>query len=140
MKVNKQKTILSFAVILIFVGIGFSVIPRVQADIDVPIYIEEKIPMRDGVKLFTKIYLPGDGEYPVILSRTPYNVGDLVTDINKVQWPDAVSHGYAVVMQDTRGRFHSEGIDRLFYNDGPDGYDTIDWIANPKLFHGAFVN
>jgi putative CocE/NonD family hydrolase len=136
MKVNKQKSIFAFAVILIFVGIGFSVIPRVQADIDVPIYIEEKIPMRDGVKLFTKIYLPGDGEYPVILSRTPYNVGDLVTDINKVQWPDAVSHGYAVVMQDTRGRFHSEGIDRLFYNDGPDGYDTIDWIANQDWCNG----
>jgi predicted acyl esterase len=139
MKMNKQKSTFSIAIILLFVGISFSVIPRTQAVTDVPIYMEEFVPMRDGTLLFTKIYLPGDGEYPVILSRTPYNIGDSSSgpDPNDLyQWPDAVSHGYAVVMQDTRGRYHSEGIDRLFYDDGPDGYDTIDWIANQDWCNG----
>ena len=42
--------------------------------------------------------------------------------------------GYAAVYQDTRGRYGSEGVDRVYADDAPDGYDTLDWIAaQPNL-------
>ena len=44
--------------------------------------------------------------------------------------------GYVYVTQDTRGRYSSEGVDRLFYDDGPDGYDTIEWIASQPWCNG----
>ena len=93
------------------------------------------VPMRDGVKLATDIHLPdGDGPWPVLLSRTPY-------DKNGSGGAARVRRGYAVVKQDFRGRFASEGeIDLPFFNDGwgelQDGYDTIEWIAKQPWCNG----
>jgi putative CocE/NonD family hydrolase len=106
--------------------------------------------MRDGVKLNTFVYLPGNGKKtcPVILQRTPYGItepkGVATTDPAKGWMPEAdapmsgsllrgwkniVAEGYAAVYQDTRGRFASEGEDRVYADDANDGYDTIAWIA-----------
>jgi uncharacterized protein len=106
--------------------------------------------MRDGVKLNTFVYLPGDVKpfYPVILQRTPYGItepkGVATTDPTKGWMPEAdapmsgsllrgwkniVAEGYAAVYQDTRGRFASEGEDRVYADDANDGYDTMAWIA-----------
>jgi len=106
--------------------------------------------MRDGVKLNTFVYLPGNGKKncPVILQRTPYGItepkGVATTDPTKGWMPEAdapmsgsllrgwkniVAEGYAAVYQDTRGRFASEGEDRVYADDANDGYDTIAWIA-----------
>ncbi len=89
--------------------------------------------MRDGVKLATDVYLPKDdkGPFPVILTRTPYNktlVAGSVTDFLK--------YGYAVVSQDVRGRFSSEGKAIAFFYDDKDGYDTVEWLAKQKWCNG----
>jgi predicted acyl esterase len=139
MKMNKQRSIISIAIILLFVGIGFSVIPGVQATTSTLTYWDGYVQMQDGTLLFTKVYRPGDGEYPVILSRSPYSIGapnENPDPNNLSQWPHEVLNGYAYVKQDTRGRYNSEGIDRLFYDDGPDGYETIQWIVEQDWCNG----
>lgn len=92
------------------------------------------VPMRDGVKLATDVYLPkGEGPWPAILIRTPY-------DKNKTNPGGATRGGYALVVQDIRGRFASEGKDMAFINDGwgekQDGYDTVEWIAKQPWCNG----
>jgi len=98
------------------------------------------VPMRDGVRLATDFYLPGkDGKalterLPTILMRTPYNKGD-----GAKPHPDAqyfASHGYAVVFQDTRGRYKSEGVWHWMTDDGPDGFDAAAWIARQAWSNG----
>jgi len=93
---------------------------------------EVMVPMRDGVNLATTIYLPaGDGPWPVVLTRTPYNknsAGRNAAIYNQ--------HGYALVSQDVRGRYQSEGEDQPFEVDMPDGYDTVEWVAQQKFSNG----
>lgn len=91
------------------------------------------VPMRDGVKLATDVYLPeGNDPWPVILFRTPYGKGTA-----QGQAMMANQRGYAFVSQDIRGRFGSEGVDYpVFGHDGwgknQDGYDTVEWVAAQK--------
>lgn len=87
--------------------------------------IDEMVPMRDGVRLATTIFLPdGEGRWPVILMRTPYGKDVFATAASF--W---TRRGYAFVVQDCRGRFKSEGQYRPFLDDHTDGYDTVEWIA-----------
>jgi hypothetical protein len=83
--------------------------------------------MRDGVRLSTDVYLPEDpGPFPVILIRTPYN------NNLEAQVQDAVyfaQRGYAVAIQDVRGRFDSEGEWSPFVHEAQDGYDTQEWCG-----------
>jgi hypothetical protein len=91
-----------------------------------------KLPMQDGVKLATDIYKPdGDGPFPVILSRTPYNKNGLVGIGN-----EGIKRGYVIVAQDCRGRFESEGENLPFNLDGPDGVETLTWIAKQPWCNG----
>ena len=98
------------------------------------------VPMRDGTRLATDVYLPADAAdpLPVILVRTPYSK-------DKGGQPVATAacrRGYAFVVQDIRGRFQSEGNDAIvFHNDGwaapnRDGHDTLKWIANQPWCDG----
>jgi len=94
------------------------------------------VPMRDGVRLATDVYLPADGKpAPVILMRTPYS-----KDIYRNVARNRVRLGYAVVIQNTRGRFASEGENLPFEGDGwwghQDGYDTLDWISAQPWCNG----
>jgi predicted acyl esterase len=95
------------------------------------------VPMRDGVKLATYLYLPeGDGPWPSILTRTPYGKGSAESLA-----PVANRRGYALVIQDFRGRFNSEGQDYpVFASDGwgerQDGYDAVEWIAAQSWSNG----
>ncbi len=92
---------------------------------------EYMVAMRDGVKLATDVYLPeGQGPWPVILTRTPYNKSRFN---QSVQW---TSNGYAYVVQDCRGRFKSEGRYLPFMDDHYDGYDTVEWIAKQSWSNG----
>ena len=99
---------------------------------DVAVQKNVMISMRDGVRLAADVYLPArnlitiPGKYPTILSRTPYNK-EAPGTVREAQW--FTQHGYAVVMNDVRGRFHSEGVWRMMLDDGRDGYDTVEWIA-----------
>ena len=92
-------------------------------------------PMRDGVILRADIYRPtGEGPFPVLVYRTPYDKLDTVeyyqTHLR------AVERGYAVVVQDVRGRYASDGIFEPYRNDGVDGYDTIEWAAAQPWSNG----
>ena len=89
---------------------------------------------RDGVKLSTDVYLPETGgRHPVILIRTPYsNNGDESVRFGKT----FASWGYAVVIQDVRGRNDSEGEFFPFTNEGNDGLDTIEWLREQPWSNG----
>lgn len=92
------------------------------------------VPMRDGVRLSTLITLPeGPGPWPVILIRTPY--GKETAGLGGIR-VDFVSLGFAEVVQDTRGRFESEGTFPCFDLEKPDGCDTIAWIARQNWSNG----
>jgi putative CocE/NonD family hydrolase len=87
------------------------------------------VPMRDGVVLRVDIYRPdAAGKLPALLMRTPYSKAPPVSVVEGDPLRLAQG-GYAVVEQDTRGRFASEGIFRPFLDDGRDGFDTVEWIA-----------
>ncbi|MBY8992432.1 MAG: CocE/NonD family hydrolase [Candidatus Lokiarchaeota archaeon] len=136
---RKNVKIVSFTLLIVICGFFIITIPSVNANPDEPIFLEEMVPMRDGVRLYTRIYRPGPGKYPAIITRTPYGIGapgDAPDPTNLTQWPDDILHGYVYVAQDTRGRYASEGVDRLFYDDGPDGYDAIEWVASQPWCNG----
>jgi putative CocE/NonD family hydrolase len=97
------------------------------------------IPMRDGVLLQADIYRPDDEQrHPVLLQRTPYNRRDsFAVVVNAGIEPlRAVERGYVVVIQDTRGRFGSEGLFHPFEHEGDDGADTIGWLAEQNYCNG----
>lgn len=107
---------------------------------------EYRIPMRDGVRLFTAVYVPKDSaeKYPILLTRTPYSIAPYGAS----KYPDHVGPSdrfaedkFIFAYQDARGRFMSEGV---FVDDRPiqksyasnkdvdestDAYDTIDWLV-----------
>src|SRR2546425_647660 len=93
-------------------------------------------PLRDGVKLAADMWLPeAPGKYPVILIRTPY-----LKTMEMLKVPELgkyfASRGYVFVVQDTRGRGDSEGQFDFFFPEGPDGYDTIEWLAAQPWSNG----
>ena len=86
------------------------------------------IPMRDGVELRADIYRPArGGPFPVLVFRTPYGKHNAAQS-DRVH-AKAVARGYAVVMQDVRGRYASDGLFDPYRQEGADGYDTIEWAA-----------
>ena len=88
------------------------------------------ITMRDGVVTHADVYRPeGSGKYPTLLTRTPYCKDDYNTRVGEMDPIRAASEGYAVVIQDVRGRYTSEGEFYTFKNETNDGYDSIEWIA-----------
>ena len=94
------------------------------------------VAMRDGVTLYADIYRP-DGEdlYPTILQRTPYDKTNSLTNtmLDPIR---AAKAGFAVVIQDTRGRHASEGEFYAFRDDIDDGYDTVEWAAAQPWSNG----
>jgi putative CocE/NonD family hydrolase len=93
------------------------------------------VPMRDGVVLRADIMRPAeDGKLSVLVYRTPY--GKDASQQAYTIFKHAVEHGYAVVIQDVRGRYHSDGDFRPYENEGQDGYDTIEWAAAQPWSNG----
>jgi putative CocE/NonD family hydrolase len=117
---------------------------------------EVYIPMRDGVRLFTAIYMPKDTaqKYPIILQRTPYSIGPYGVD-RMPEWmsPSMLEahEGYIFVNQDVRGRFMSEGefVDIRPYlpvkknkkdiDESSDTYDTVAWLLQNLRNHNGRV-
>lgn len=86
------------------------------------------VPMRDGVRLATDIYLPdGKGSYPTLLIRDIYTNGSASGRQRYARW--ATANGYAFVFQSVRGRYDSEGHWYPYFQEIADGDDTISWIA-----------
>ncbi len=89
------------------------------------------VPMRDGVVLHADVYRPeSDAKRPVLLQRTPYNKNMPPARTAALDALRAASHGYAVVVQDTRGRYSSGGEFYPFRHEIEDGYDTVEWCAS----------
>jgi putative CocE/NonD family hydrolase len=94
------------------------------------------VPMRDGVLLRADILLPDQGgPFPVLVYRTPY--GKQNARMEYKTFERAVKRGYAVVIQDVRGRYRSDGEFRPYENEGRDGFDTIEWAARQPWSNGA---
>src|SRR6266581_8771476 len=86
------------------------------------------VPMRDGVVLLADVLRPAEsGKFPVLVYRTPY--GKDAAQEEYTTFRHAVERGYGVVIEDVRGRYHSDGEFRSYENEGRDGYDTIEWAA-----------
>ncbi len=85
-------------------------------------------PMRDGTRLRANVYHPTEGRWPVLLTRLPYGK-DLPLGSSFLDPVQAARRGYVVVVQDTRGRFASEGDWYPMVNEPEDGFDTVAWAA-----------
>ena len=114
-------------------------IQRSQPDYDVAIDKDIMMPVRDGIRLATDIYLPAQngnaisGAFPVIMERTPYNKeSERFTNMGHY----FARRGYVVALQDTRGRYKSEGVFTKYLDDGPDGYDAVEWAAAQRWCNG----
>lgn len=93
------------------------------------------VPMRDGVVLRADVLLPAiEGRFPVLVYRSPYGKEDELKSYTTFR--HAVERGYAVVVQDVRGRYASGGEFRPYENEGRDGYDTIEWAAQQSWSNG----
>lgn len=101
----------------------------------------DMVAMSDGVRLATDIYLPagrGSEQYPVLLTRTPYGRGSSLSHASlPIIAKFLTARGYAIVVQDVRGKGHSEGERYPNVNEARDGYDTIEWIARQSWSNGA---
>ncbi|MEM1152592.1 MAG: CocE/NonD family hydrolase [Pseudomonadota bacterium] len=102
------------------------------------------VEMRDGIRLMTDLYFPEgyEGKLPVILERTPYNKAghrnsnpELPVSLQSYPYYYA-SHGYVVAVQDTRGRYESEGDYTLGHGHVSDTEDTLDWFEEQGWFNG----
>lgn len=92
---------------------------------------------RDGVGLATDLFFPkGDGPFPTILGRTPYNKNSAALQKLAGGWTE---RGFALVIQDCRGRGDSEGSFTPYVNEGRDGCDTIEWIAQQSWSDGNVI-
>ena len=108
--------------------------------------VEYSIPMRDGTKLFTLVYVPKDKSktYPILLNRTPYNAISYA-DFKTYGHPSKylVQDGYILAFQDVRGRYMSEGQynnmtpniagndpkNKKAIDESSDTWDSIDWMV-----------
>lgn len=115
---------------------------------DVRVEEDVMVPMRDGTKLATDIYLPdlpGQSEesqgrsgdpYPTLVIRTPYNKANYAGSGEFF-----AGHGFAVAAQDVRGTFNSEGDYYPYRSEGNaeglDGYDTVEWAAEQSWSNGS---
>jgi len=101
----------------------------------VNVYLDQNCPADDGIKLSTDVYLPdGDGPWPVIFIRTPYNNNDPVKKVPLAR--EYASNGYAVAIQDVRGRYDSNGVWEPFFNERKDGIASQKWIARQPWCNG----
>jgi putative CocE/NonD family hydrolase len=135
--VKKASYLLLLLAVFLVVDSGWA-----QSPSEIVIQRNVEMKTRDGVTLRADIYhAAGDQKYPVLLQRTPYNKGN-VSSFAQI----AVAHGYLVVVQDTRGRYASDGEWYPFKYEINDGFDTVEWAAalpnsNGKvgMFGGSYV-
>jgi len=93
----------------------------------IELQLDLKIPMRDGVRLYGALYRPIEGEkFPTLLIRSIYDT----QHPRYVEWAIRFAKGgYAVLLQDCRGRYESEGAWRPYIDEAHDGYDTQQWVG-----------
>jgi len=145
----KPRSIPGLSLGLLLLGL-FATFPVIHAQTEAEVKanytkIEQTIPMRDGVKLFTSIYVPNDKskKYPIMLSRTPYSVAPYGPNDYKTSVGPSLlfqKERYIFVYQDVRGKFMSEGEYANMrphkdskigkeVDESSDTYDTIEWLV-----------
>ena len=100
-----------------------------------PVKIEKNVPatMRDGTVLRADVYRPqAPGRFPALLQRTPYSKNPQRAPR---EFSALASRGFVVVIQDTRGRYTSDGVARP-HDEAQDGFDTIAWVAGLPYVNG----
>src|SRR3990172_140180 len=100
-----------------------------------PVALEKNVEvrMRDGVVLRSDIYrAEAPGRFPALLKRTPYSKG-AASEIPFFR--RLAGQGFVVAVQDTRGRYTSDGVSRP-HEEAEDGRDTVEWLAGPPSLHG----
>ncbi len=116
---------------------------------------EHRVPMRDGVRLFTQVYSPLDASepHPIIVMRTPYGIGPYGEAFTNLTIPSLLfaKEGYIMVFQDVRGMSMSEGTFRFIrpyvpdkrspadVDESSDAYDTVDWLLANVPGHNGKV-
>ncbi len=110
-----------------------------RPDFEVAVRKDVIVPLRDGTKLATDVYLPArggaalPGPFPAIFVRTPYNKNGEQGNARYF-----AARGYAYVAQDTRGRYGSEGVWRFITDDTADGRDSAEWLVRQEWSNGKF--
>src|SRR6266478_4433175 len=126
---------LALLVALVSAPIFYSHETRTSANNSVEHRSDVGVPMRDGVVLRADIPLPGaEGKFPALIYRTPYGKQFALREYKTFE--KAVARGYAVVAEDVRGRYASDGEFVAYQNEGRDGYDTIEWAAQQPWCDG----
>src|SRR2546422_9699423 len=103
-----------------------SVVAHSEPHFEVVVSKNLGVAMRDGTRLAADLYLPArsgqpvPGKHPTLLARTPYDKNGMAAE---ARW--FAARGYAVVLNDVRGRFSSEGQWRMLLDDPADGYDLL---------------
>jgi putative CocE/NonD family hydrolase len=142
MKTLRRLIFLSFPFVSLAFGQGVEFIRATYTK------YEYRVPMRDGIRLFTSVYVPKDAspslKYPILLDRTPYSVAPYGVDTFKTALGPSelfAKEKYIFVYQDVRGKMMSEGTfvdmrpqidDKTSSKDvdeSSDTYDTIDWLV-----------
>ena len=127
--------------------IGAAALPSLARASTTTVERDVMVVMRDGVRLATDVYRPDTGgPFPVILERTPYNkeapsrserTADIAKPRARAEVADYfVAQGYAVVYQDCRGRYRSEGGFTKYLSDAEDGFDTVAWLTRQPWCNG----
>jgi putative CocE/NonD family hydrolase len=126
---------LALLVALVSAPIFYSHETRLYANTRVEHRSDVGVPMRDGVVLRADILLPSaEGKFPALIYRTPYGKQFALREYKTFE--KAVARGYAVVAEDVRGRYASDGEFVAYQNEGRDGYDTIEWAAQQPWCDG----
>jgi len=125
-----------FAGLLALVSAPIFSWPQAPSRTDKPEHkTDASIPMRDGIVLRADILLPSaEGKFPALIYRTPYGKHFALKEYKTFE--KAVARGYAVIVQDVRGRYASDGEFVAYQNEGRDGFDTIEWAAKQPWCDG----
>ena len=149
---SRARVALAFAVPVALAALATGGLTQARSDAPLDVKarytkFEYRVPMRDGTRLFTSVYVPKDASatraYPILLNRTPYSVAPYGGDAYRDEvGPSAAAgkEGFIFAYQDVRGRFMSEGefVDVRPYRPGKgpkesdessDAWDTIDWLV-----------
>jgi len=113
--------------------------PEQRSEYDCQVESNVMVPIRDGIYLATDIYRPYrngkpvEGPLPTLLQRSPYNKS-AEARVTEAQF--FTTHGYITVVQDCRGCYASQGGFSKYVDEGPDGYDTVEWLAGQSWSSG----
>lgn len=146
------------ALILAAIVVPYKVAAQSNEELTRGSYVKEehRVPMRDGVRLFTQVYRPRDTSrtYPILFVRTPYSIQPYGPDAYRSSLGPSTllqQDGYIFVYQDVRGKFMSEGTFEFMRphrsskrgpadtDESSDTYDTIDWLIRNVRGHNGRV-